>query len=83
MGDGSPEETLRQLADLIAEHNRIAAKMTALIGRPAILSHLGEYIASKVFEIKLEESAVHKGSDGQFASGPLAGKSVNVRLERS
>ena len=38
----------------------------------------GEFIASLVFDIKLEESG-HKGSDGRFRSGPHKGKSVNVK----
>ncbi len=80
VGAGSAEEDLRRLAGLIVEHNRIAAQMTALIGRPAIIGHLGEYIASKVFDIRLEVSAVNKGFDGRFASGPLAGKTVDVKF---
>jgi hypothetical protein len=41
--------------------------------------HLGEWIAARVFDISLEESATAPGIDGRFRSGPLAGKSVNVK----
>ncbi len=68
------------LAELLRERNRISSKIATLIGRPALSSHLGEYIASKIFDIELYESATHKGADGQFGSGPLRGKTVNVKL---
>jgi hypothetical protein len=35
--------------------------------------HLGEWIASVVFDIELESSASAKGIDGRFRSGPLRG----------
>jgi len=41
--------------------------------------HLGEWIASRIFDIKLETSATAPGLDGRFRSGPLAGKTVNVK----
>ncbi|MCI0334593.1 MAG: hypothetical protein L0228_15355 [Planctomycetes bacterium] len=40
----------------------------------------GPYIASKVFDIELEASAVAKGIDGRFRSGLLQGKTVNVKF---
>jgi len=70
---------LRQLAELVVARNKIAADIAVLIGRPAQLGHVGEYIAAQVFEIALESSAAHKGSDGRFLRGPLAGRSVNVK----
>ena len=68
------------LADLIRVRNANEVAITRIIGRPAQIGHLGEYIASKVFGIKLEESAVHAGSDGVFINGPLVGKSVNIKM---
>ena len=51
-----------------------------MIGRPTNNGHIGEYIAANIFETTFEESATNRGSDGYFASGPLVGKSVNVKL---
>lgn len=70
---------LQRLSELIYERNENAKKITALINRPALIGHLGEYIASKIFSIDLEVSAVSKGLDGRFRTGPLIGKSVNVK----
>lgn len=70
---------LQELAELIRRRNEIGREITALIGRPAQIGHLGEHIASEIFDIKLEESAVNKGFDGRFKSGSLAGRSVNIK----
>src|SRR4051812_4859198 len=70
---------LALLADLIRKRNALEQEITAIIGRPASIGHLGEYIAAEIFKIQLSESAVNKGSDGVFTEGPLAGKSVNVK----
>lgn len=71
---------LGQLADLIKARNAIDDQIAAIIDRPASIGHIGEYIASRVFGIALEDSAVCKGHDGRFADGPLAGKTVNVKF---
>lgn len=68
------------LAKLIKERNANEVAITNIIKRPAQLGHLGEYIASKIFSIELEESAVHVGSDGVFTKDPLVGKSVNIKM---
>ncbi len=36
-------------------------------------------MASRIFGIRLPESAVTKGIDGRFTGGPLAGRSVNIK----
>jgi hypothetical protein len=41
--------------------------------------HLGEWIAAQVFDIELEASAVAAGVDGRFRSGPLQGRTVNIK----
>lgn len=51
-----------------------------MIGRPPSPGNVGEFIASKVFDIELAPSGVNPGHDGMFSTGPLAGKSVNVKL---
>src|SRR5437763_303104 len=70
---------LQQLAALVKERNAVDDQIAALIGRPAERGHTGEYLAAAIFGITLHESAVYKGSDGRFAAGPLAGRSVNVK----
>ena len=70
---------LAKLAALISRKNAVAEEIAAIIRRPALIGHVGEYIASRIFGIYLEESAVSKGIDGRFADGPLAGASVNIK----
>ena len=72
-------DSLKQLAELIHKRNLIEREITALIGRPAAIGHIGEYIASRVFHIALEESASHKSIDGYFSDGALKGLSVNIK----
>ena len=60
---------LEQLASLLARRNAIDEQIAALIGRPAIRGHVGEWIAHEIFGVTLEESAVQKGFDGRFADG--------------
>jgi hypothetical protein len=72
-------DDLIQLAELIKERNALEREITALIGRPAAIGHIGEYIASKVFHIALEESASHKSIDGRFSDEPLKGRTVNIK----
>ena len=76
----TPDRELQRLADLLGARNTTEIEITQIIGRPAQIGHIGEYIASRMFDIALEPSAVHPGSDGHFNSGPLAGKSVNIRM---
>jgi len=72
-------EELKELAELIRQRNALGKEITRIIGRPGQIGHLGEFIAARVFDIALETSAVNKGFDGRFRSGPLAGKSVNIK----
>lgn len=67
------------LAELLKEKHLIDERIVNLVGRPAQIGHVGEYIASTVFDIRLEASATAKGIDGHFATGPLAGRSVNIK----
>lgn len=72
-------DDLIQLANYIKERNQTELRISELIDRPAAIGHIGEYIASKIFHIKLEESASHKGSDGFFEDGQLKRRSVNIK----
>lgn len=67
------------LAELIKQRNEICRRIAAIVGRPALFGHVGEFIASNIFDIQLEESASRKAIDGYFSTGTLAGKSVNVK----
>jgi hypothetical protein len=67
----------RGLGDCIRD--RIDAELAELMQRPMTSGHLGEWIAAQVFDIRLEASAVAAGIDGRFRSGPLAGRTVNIK----
>jgi hypothetical protein len=71
---------MKELAVLIHERNRISMKIATIIGRPALSGHIGEYIASIIFEIILETNANAKGIDGVFTKHPLNNKTVNIKL---
>lgn len=73
-------EAIPSLAQLLADRSGIDARIAALIGRPALPGHIGEWLAAKVFDIELAESATHKALDGWFRGPPQAGASVNVKL---
>jgi hypothetical protein len=70
---------LLRLAELIRTRNTVDDDIAAVIGRPALIGHVGEYIAAKIFGIVLERSAAERAIDGRFASGPLAQATVNIK----
>lgn len=70
---------LEQVAHLVARRNAIDAEITAIVGRPPLAGHLGEWIASQVFDISLEPSASARAIDGRFRSGPLVDRTVNIK----
>lgn len=70
---------LERLAALLKQRNLVAQQITDIIGRPAQMGHIGEHIAADIFGIRLAKTVTHKGSDGVFESGPLAGKTVNIK----
>ena len=70
---------LPQLASLIKSRNTIDSKIATLIGKPAQVQSVGEYIAAVIFGITLDETETHKSSDGRFTRGPLAGHTVDVQ----
>lgn len=70
---------LVRLGELLRQRNTIDAEITALINRPMTSGHLGEWIGARVFDIDLERSANATAIDGQFRTGPLQGKTVNVK----
>lgn len=70
---------VRRVADLLRQRNAIDAELASIIGRPAEKGHVGEWLASVLFDIELEHSASHPGWDGRFRSGPHAGRTVNIK----
>ncbi|MEZ0340390.1 hypothetical protein ACAG25_10455 [Mycobacterium sp. pV006] len=70
---------LAELAALLRERNALDARLGRLLNRPASTGHIGEWIASRIFDIKLETAANAAGIDGHFTVGPLAGRTVNVK----
>ena len=72
-------DELGPLASLIRQRNRIDGEIAAIIDRPAHAGHIGEFVAATIFDIRLHESATHRGADGRFTRGPLAGRSVNIK----
>lgn len=71
---------LEELAALLNDRNRVDARIAELIGRPALAGHIGEFLAASILDVALNRSASTAATDGTFASGPLAGRSVNVKL---
>lgn len=70
---------LEHLAQLIRDRTPIESRISEIVGRPALIGHVGEYIASTLFSIDLHQSATTKGSDGLFRNAPLTGKTVNIK----
>lgn len=70
---------LERLAALIRTRNSVAKDIAAMIGRPALVGHVGEHIAARIFDIELADTATVPGVDGYFRAGAIAGKSVNVK----
>ena len=69
---------LRTLAGLIRERNANEVAISGIIRRPALLGHIGRYVASRIFDIALGP-ANQKGMSGRFRSGPLAQRSVVIK----
>lgn len=70
---------LERLAELVRTRNAVEREIAAIVGRPALVGHVGEFIASRVFGIALEASAAQRAIDGHFREGGLAGLSVNIK----
>jgi hypothetical protein len=76
--DPTPSE-LAQVARLLHRRNEIDGQIAAIIQRPVAAGHLGEWIASAVFDIELEPSATTASIDDRFRAGKLQGKTVNIK----
>src|SRR3954468_6515480 len=74
------DPAVTELTDLLRERNAVDARIASLIGRPAERGHIGEFLAARLFGIRLADSATNRALDGWFDGGRLDGKSVNVKL---
>jgi hypothetical protein len=72
-------EDLVRLAGLLAARDELDAQIARVVGRSARPGDVGEFIAARIFDIELATSATQAGYDGVFRSGPLRGKTVNVK----
>ena len=70
---------LPHLASLLKSRNTIDDKIATIIGRTAQTNNIGEYIASIIFRITLDETGKRRGYDGRFNAGSLAGHTVDVQ----
>ena len=78
--DDREDVELAELAALLRERNALDARLGRLLNRPANTGHIGEWVAARVFNIKLENAANAAGYDGRFTTGDaLNGRSVNVK----
>jgi hypothetical protein len=73
------DEQVAEIGDLLRDRNAIDAKIAAVTQRPMTAGHLGEWLAAQIFDVELETSAVATAIDGRFRSGPLRGRTVNVK----
>ncbi len=77
--DDLDERGLRALAALLRVRHAIDDEIAVLIGTTPTPGHVGEAVAAAVFGIELASSGVNPGFDGIFRSGPLTGRTVNVK----
>jgi hypothetical protein len=73
-------QQLGELLGLLVGLNGVDRLIAQRIGQPAENGPIGEFLASRLFDIELVAGAARKTHDGRFASGPLAGRTVDVRL---
>jgi hypothetical protein len=67
------------VAELVRQRNAIDEQIARIIQRPVVAGHLGEWLASQIFDIQLADSAITAGVDGYFRSGALQGRFVNIK----
>jgi hypothetical protein len=68
-----------RVAELIHQRNAIDKSIAQIIQRPMASGHLGKWLASQIFDLELEESAATAAVHGRFRSGPLHGRTVNLK----
>jgi len=73
------ETKLAELATALRIKNQADSAIATIVGRPCERGHVGEYIASIIFDIDLETRANVKAIDGRFKRGALSGNTVNIK----
>jgi hypothetical protein len=73
------DDVLRELAALLIERDGIETQIARITKRSARQGDIGEFIASRIFDIELATNAAQAGHDGHFRSSDLAGRTVNVK----
>ncbi|WP_144118366.1 hypothetical protein [Catellatospora sichuanensis] len=73
------DDALCQLAELLQARDELDVRIAALTGRSGRPGDVGEFIAARIFDIELAGTATQAGYDGRFRSGPLEGRSVNIK----
>jgi hypothetical protein len=73
------DSSVARIAELLRGRNALDEEIASVVGRPMTSGHLGEWLAHKIFAIELEPIAVAAAIDGRFTSGPLTGRTVNVK----
>jgi hypothetical protein len=74
-------DDLERLAALITQLNAVNDQIAHLIGYPAHPGHIAEYVTAAVFDVALNTSKSHKGTDGIFRTGPCCGTTVNIKYK--
>jgi hypothetical protein len=72
-------DDLLRLAHLLVVRDQLDVQIAEVVGRSARPGDVGEFIAARIFDIELATSATQAGYDGVFRSGPLQGKTVNIK----
>ena len=68
---------LQCLTELICVRNANEMETTRVNARTA---NVGEYIATRIFDIALKDLTIHPGDDDRYRSGPLVGRSVTIKM---
>jgi hypothetical protein len=72
-------DLLPRAAALLRQRNAIEIELAQLTERPMTSGHLGEWVASQIFDIELEKSAASAGIDGHFRPGAFLDRTVNIK----
>ena len=72
-------DDLHRLAELFKAKNAIDNLIASVTGRPALIGHTGEFIAARIFGIRLVPGAANRAHDGHFMDSSLDGRSVNIK----
>ncbi|MGH8895794.1 MAG: hypothetical protein ACRDZ4_01930 [Egibacteraceae bacterium] len=65
---------LERVARFVVQHNAIDAAIAAMVGRPVTAGHLGEWIASQMFDVSSRPRARERSKDGSPPAPLRAGR---------